>query len=300
MKVNKSQEIKTISDRIKQAVWNGELRDSKGYIVDLSNIGNTMEITATIEETPHEQFTTEAHFYIRKDKVDIEKAIKQYEEMKNPYIFNVAEYNNILKLTDETQKMFLGSLLNIETRIANTENKEIKSDDLRVRLFKKENEKKNLYVEKEKTEKEYMELSKKKEENTRNINKYVEILKRNSEMFRPINILNRIFSKQETEEQNKYYKSEAVKLEKENIKNTELIFEKMFYKNELNKQIQSIEKEVNKLREQNKLEDKTEEKKTDILKEKNMLFKVFGIDIENESIKENEMQIEQESEEENG
>jgi hypothetical protein len=296
LKVNKSQEINTISDRIKQAVWNGEIKDSKGYIVDLSNIKNTMEITATIEEPIHESFTTESHFYIEKDKVDIETAIDKYEEMKNPYIFNLIEYNNLLKLPEETQKMFLGSLLDIETRIANTENKEIKSDDLRVRLFKKENEKKRLYLEKENTEKEYMELSKKKDENTKNINKYVEILKRNSEMFRPINILNRIFSKQETEEQNKYYKSEAVKLEKENIKNTELIFEKMFYKNELNKQIQSIEKEVDKLREQYKLEDEAKEKETDMLKEKNMLFKVFGIDVENESIKENEIQIEQESE----
>lgn len=70
----------------------------------------------------------------------------------------------------------------------------------------------------------------------------------------------------------------------------------MFYKNELNKQIQSIEKEVDKLREQYKLEDEAKEKETDMLKEKNMLFKVFGIDVENESIKENEIQIEQESE----
>ena len=67
----------------------------------------------------------------------------------------------------------------------------------------------------------------KKEENIKTINKYVDKLKRNNGFFRPINILNRILSRTEIEEQNQFYKSEAVRLEKENIKNTELIFEKI-------------------------------------------------------------------------
>lgn len=296
MEVNKSQEINTISDRIKQAVWNGENKNSKGHIVDLSNIENTMEITATIEETSHEQFTTESHFYIGNDKVDIEMAIQQYEKMKNPYIFNVTEYNNLLKLPEETQKMFLGNLLEIEIKLINKEKTEIKADDLRVRLFKKENEKKRLYLEKENVEKEYMEISERKDQNSRNINEYIEKLKRNNEMFRPINIFNKVFSRQETNELNKLYKSEAVKLEKENIKNTELAFEKILCKNELKKQIQKVEKEVEELRKQYELEDRTEEREIDILKEKNMLFKVFRIDIEDVPLKEYEIQIDQESE----
>ena len=105
-----------------------------------------------------------------------------------------------------------------------------------------------------------------------------------------------MFSKQKIEEQNKFYKNEAVRLERENIKITELIFEKMFCKNDLNKQINEVEKEVKELRKQYELEDKEQVKESDILKEKNMLFKVFDIDKVEEHIKESEIQVEQESE----
>ena len=80
------------------------------------------------------------------------------------------------------------------------------------------------------------------------------------------------------------------------MKNTELIFDKMFLKNDLNKQIQEVEKEVEELRKQYDLENKEEIKESDILKEKNMLFKVFRIDIEDEPVKNSEIQIEAESE----
>lgn len=298
MKVSKEQEIKNLIKHIEEAVWNGKHNDSKGYVIDLTNSNNKIEITATIEEPVHELFTTEPHFLIGTEPVNMEKAINQYIEMKQPYIFNLIEYNNLLKLPEETQKMFLSNLLEIETRLVNSENTEIKADDLRVRLFKKENEKKRLYLEKENTEKEYIEIAERKDNNTRNINKYIEKLKRNNKMFRPINLLNRLFSGKETEDQNKFYKSEAVKLEKENIKSTELAFEKILYKNELNKQIQSLEKEVKELRKQYELADKTEEKQTDILKEKNMLFKMFEIDKIEEPTKEKELdEIEEQSEE---
>ena len=83
-------------------------------------------------------------------------------------------------------------------------------------------------------------------------------------------------------------------MEKENIKNTELIFEKLFHKNDLNKQITEIEKEVKELREQYELENKDQIKESDILKEKNMLFRIFGIDKIEDIYIENE--IEEQSE----
>lgn len=70
----------------------------------------------------------------------------------------------------------------------------------------------------------------------------------------------------------------------------------MFCKNDLNKQINEVEKEVKELRKQYELEDKEQVKESDILKEKNMLFKVFDIDKVEEHIKESEIQVEQESE----
>ena len=42
----------------------------------------------------------------------------------------------------------------------------------------------------------------------------------------------------------------------------------MFYKNDLNKQIQEVEKEINGLRKKYELEDKEQVKETDLLKEK--------------------------------
>lgn len=297
MKVSKEQEIKNVISHIEEAVWNGRHNDSKGYVVDLSDINNKIEIWADIIEPVHESFSTEAYFKIGNKPVNEDEVIKQYTDMDKPYIFNLLEFDNLSKLPEETQKMFLNNLLELETKLDNIKNNEIGADSVRVQLFKKQNEKDKLYEERKRVDQEYIEISEKKEQNIKNINKYVDKLKRNSESFRPINIINRLLSKQETEEQNKFYKSEAVKLEKENIKNTELIFEKMFYKNDLNKQIQDLEKEVKELRKQYDLEDKEQIKETDILKEKNMLFKMFGIDRIEEPTQEKELD---EIEEENG
>ncbi len=297
MKVSKEQEIKNVISHIEEAVWNGRHIDSKGYVVDLRDINNKIEIWADIIEPVHESFSTEAYFKIGNKPVNEDEVIKQYTDMDKPYIFNLLEFDNLSKLPEETQKMFLNNLLELETKLDNIKNNEIGVDSVRVQLFKKQNEKDKLYEERKRVDQEYIEISEKKEQNIKNINKYVDKLKRNSESFRPINIINRLLSKQETEEKNKFYKSEAVKLEKENIKNTELIFEKMFYKNDLNKQIQDLEKEVKELRKQYDLEDKEQIKETDILKEKNMLFKMFGIDRIEEPTQEKELD---EIEEENG
>lgn len=289
MEVNKEQEIKNVIGYIEQSVWNGRDNTSKGYVIDLSNTSNKIEIWADIIEPVHESFSTEAYFKIGDKPSNVEDVIKNYTDMDKPYIFNLIEFKNLSKLPEETQKMFINNLLELETKLDGIQNTSLNADSTRVKLFKKQNEKDKLYKEKQKTEKEYKELVEKKEENIKNINKYVDELKRNNEFFRPINILNRLLRK-ETEEQNKFYKSEAVKLEKENIKNTELIFEKMFYKNDLNKQIQEVEKEVNELRKQYELEDKEQLKESDILKEKNMLFKMFGIDRIDESTQEKELE----------
>lgn len=296
MEVNKEQEIKNVIGYIEQSVWNGRDNTSKGYVIDLSNTSNKIEIWAEIVEKTHESFSTEAYFKIENKLSNEEEAIKQYTNMKKPYIFNLAEFNNLSKLPEETQKMFINNLLELETKLDGIQNNSLNADSTRVKLFKKQNEKDKLYKEKQKTEKEYKELVEKKEENIKNINKYVDELKRNNEFFRPINILNRLLRK-ETEEQNKFYKSEAVKLEKENIKNTELIFEKMFYKNDLNKQIQEVEKEINGLRKKYELEDKEQVKETDLLKEKNMLFKMFEIDKIIEPTKEELDEIKEQNEE---
>lgn len=297
MNVSKEQEIKNVISHIEEAVWNGRNNDSIGYVIDLSNTNNIIEISADIIEPVHESFTTEPYFKIGNKPGDIQEAINTYTEMDSPYIFNLKEYNNLLKLPEETQKMFMSNLLEIETKLENIKNNGIGANSVRVQLFKKETEKEKLYAEKQSIENEYIEILKKKEQNTKDINKYVEKLKRNNNLFSHISIINRVFSKQEIEDQNKFYKNEAVRLEKENIKNTELIFEKMFYKNDLNKQINEVEKVVKELRKQYELEDKEKVKEADILKEKNILFKMFGIDKLEEYIKENELnEIEEQSE----
>ena len=298
MNVSKEQEIRNVINHIEEAVWNGRHIDSIGYVMDLNNIDNKIEISADIIEPVHESFTTEPYFKFNNKAVDMQEAINKYIEMDKPYIFNQIEYNNLLKLPEETQKIFVKNLLEIETKLENVKNNGIGANSVRVQLFKKENEKEKLYAEKEKIEKEYIEISEKKEQNVKQINKYVEKIKSSQSFFSPINIINRIFARQEIEEQNKFYKSEAVRLEKENIKNTELIFEKMFYKNDLNKEIQKVEKEVKGLRKQYELENKEQINETEILKEKNMLFKIFGIDKMEEISNEKEItEIEEPNEE---
>lgn len=298
MNVSKEQEIRNVINHIEEAVWNGRHIDSIGYVMDLNNIDNKIEISADIIEPVHESFTTEPYFKFNNEAVDMQEAINKYIEMDKPYIFNQIEYNNLLKLPEETQKIFVKNLLEIETKLENVKNNGIGANSVRVQLFKKENEKEKLYTEKQKIEKEYIEISEKKEQNVKEINKYVEKIKSSHSFFNPINIINRIFARQEIEEQNKFYKSEAVRLEKENIKNTELIFEKMFYKNDLNKEIQKVEKEVKGLRKQYELENKEQINETEILKEKNMLFKIFGIDKMEEISNEKEItEIEEPNEE---
>ena len=72
----------------------------------------------------------------------------------------------------------------------------------------------------------------------------------------------------------------------------------MFYKNDLNKEIQKVEKEVKGLRKQYELENKEQINETEILKEKNMLFKIFGIDKMEEISNEKEItEIEEPNEE---
>ena len=298
MNVSKEQEIRNIINHIEEAVWNGRHIDSIGYVMDLNNIDNKIEISADIIEPVYKSFTTEPYFKFNNEAVDMQEAINKYIEMDKPYIFNQIEYNNLLKLPEETQKIFVKNLLEIETKLENVKNNGIGANSVRVQLFKKENEKEKLYTEKQKIEKEYIEISEKKEQNVKEINKYVEKIKSSHSFFNPINIINRIFARQEIEEQNKFYKSEAVRLEKENIKNTELIFEKMFYKNDLNKEIQKVEKEVKGLRKQYELENKEQINETEILKEKNMLFKIFGIDKMKEISNEKEItEIEEPNEE---
>ena len=278
MNVSKEQEIRNVINHIEEAVWNGRHIDSIGYVMDLNNIDNKIEISADIIEPVHESFTTEPYFKFNSEAVDMQEAINKYIEMDKPYIFNQIEYNNLLKLPEETQKIFVKNLLEIETKLENIKNNGIGANNVRVQLFKKENEKEKLYTEKQKIEKEYIEISEKKEQNVKEINKYVGKIKSSHSFFNLINIINKIFARQEIEEQNKFYKREAVRLEKENIKNTELIFEKMFYKNDLNKEIQKVEREIKELRKQYKFENREEINETEILKEKNMLFKIFGID----------------------
>lgn len=298
MNVSKEQEIRNVINHIEEAVWNGRHIDSIGYVMDLNNIDNKIEISADIIEPVHESFTTEPYFKFNNEAVDMQEAINKYIEMDKPYIFNQIEYNNLLKLPEETQKILVKNLLEIETKLENVKNNGIGANSVRVQLFKKENEKEKLYTEKQKIEKEYIEISEKKEQNVKEINKYVEKIKSSQSFLNPINIINRIFARQEIEEQNKFYKSEAVRLEKENIKNTELIFEKMFYKNDLNKEIQKVEKEVKGLRKQYELENKEQINETEILKEKNMLFKIFGIDKMEEISNEKEItEIEEPNEE---
>lgn len=298
MNVNREQEIKNVIRHIEEAVWNGRHNNSKGYVIDLSNTTNKIEIWADIIEPVHESFSTEAYFKIGDEPSNVEDVIKDYINMDKPYIFNLIEFKNLSKLPDETQKMFMNNLLELETKLDSIKSNGIGANSVRVQLFKKQTEKDRLYEEKQKIEKEYIEIAEKKEENIKTINKYVDKLKKSNEFFRPINIINRLLSRTETDEQNQFYKSEAVKLEKENIKNTELIFEKMFYKNDLNKQIQEVEKEVSVLRKQYELEDKEQLKESDILKEKNILFKMFGIDRIDEPTQEKKFdEIEEQSEE---
>lgn len=196
MNVSREQEIKNVISHIEEAVWNGRHNDSKGYVIDLSNTTNKIEIWADIIEPVYESFSTEAYFKIGDKPGTKEDIVNTYIEMKNPYIFNLNEYNNLLKLPEETQKMFMSNLLEIETKLENIKNNGIGANSVRVQLFKKENEKEKLYADKQSIENEYIDISQKKEKNTKNINEYVEKLKRNNNLFNPISIVNRVFSKQ--------------------------------------------------------------------------------------------------------
>ena len=69
--------------------------------------------------------------------------------------------------------MFFRNLLEIENKLETIEKNESNTSDLRFKLFKMENEKKKLYVDKEKLEKEYVEISEKKEQNNKEINEYI-------------------------------------------------------------------------------------------------------------------------------
>ena len=153
MEVNKEQEIKNVIGYIEQSVWNGRDNTSKGYVIDLSNTSNKIEIWAEIVEKTHESFSTEAYFKIENKLSNEEEAIKQYTNMKKPYIFNLTEFNNLSKLPEETQKMFINNLLELETKLDGIQNNSLNADSTRVKLFKKQNEKDKLYKEKQKTEK---------------------------------------------------------------------------------------------------------------------------------------------------
>lgn len=292
--MNKEQELNQISNKIKQSIWNEDKQNSEGYIVDLSQTNITINITGTIEEVSQEDFRPESHYFINKEEVQFEKALEQYEKMQEPYVFNLKEYNNLMKLPEHTRDMFFKGLLEVENKLDDIW--EGKTSDIRFRLFKKENEKKKLYIEKEIIEKEYIEISEKKEQNNKEINEYLSKIKNNSKLL-PINIINKIFNKKDSNELNEFYRNKARVLEKENIDKTAEAFEKLLQKNDVNKKIKVVENEVESLRSQYKAETNIDEKKTELLKEKNMLFKVFYIDVENDYTKENEIEeIEEESE----
>lgn len=294
--MNRLTELNQISNSIEQAIWNEKREDSQAHIVDLANPENIIKMIAIIEEVVHEDFRSQSHYYIDKEEVQLEKALEQYEKMKAPYVFNLTEYNNLIKLPEHTQSLFFRNLLEIENKLETIEKNESNTSDLRFKLFKMENEKKKLYVDKEKLEKEYVEISEKKEQNNKEINEYIGKIKKSSKLL-PINFINKVFNKKETSELNELYKSKAVMLEKENINKTEEAFEKLLQKNDVNKKIKDIEKEVESLRNQYKSENNIDEKRTELLKEKNMLFKVFYIDIENDHTKEEEIkEIQEESE----
>jgi hypothetical protein len=294
--MNRLTELNQISNSIEQAIWNEKREDSQAHIVDLANPENIIKMIAIIEEVVHEDFRSQSHYYIDKEEVQFEKALEQYEKMKAPYVFNLTEYNNLIKLPEHTQSLFFRNLLEIENKLETIEKNESNTSDLRFKLFKMENEKKKLYVDKEKLEKEYVEISEKKEQNNKEINEYIGKIKKSSKLL-PINFINKVFNKKETSELNELYKSKAVMLEKENIDKTAEAFEKLLQKNDVNKKIKDIEKEVESLRNQYKSENNIDEKRTELLKEKNMLFKVFYIDIENDHTKEEEIkEIQEESE----
>lgn len=294
--MNRLTELNQISNSIEQAIWNEKREDSQAHIVDLANPENIIKMIAIIEEVVHEDFRSQSHYYIDKEEVQLEKALEQYEKMKAPYVFNLTEYNNLIKLPEHTQSLFFRNLLEIENKLETIEKNESNTSDLRFKLFKMENEKKKLYVDKEKLEKEYVEISEKKEQNNKEINEYIGKIKKSSKLL-PINFINKVFNKKETSELNELYKSKAVMLEKENINKTAEAFEKLLQKNDVNKKIKDIEKEVESLRNQYKSENNIDEKRTELLKEKNMLFKVFYIDIENDHTKEEEIkEIQEESE----
>lgn len=293
--MNKEDELHRIAIAIERAVWNNDENNSKGYIVDLKNPQNIIEVTATIEEKVHELFEPEAHYRLNNESMSFDKALEQYQKMNNPYIFNKLEYNNLDKLQENTKNVFYNNLIDIEKRLIEIENQESKTSELRFKIFKMENEKKQLYSEKEIVEKEYFEISQKKEENKKNIDEYIEKIKKNNKLL-PMSIINKILNRNQVSELNETYKSKAGALEKANIENTAVAFDKLLYKNELEKKIKEVERNIDNLRKEYKLENNKDEKKTEILKEKNMLFKVFNVDVENVNIKEKEIEVQEESE----
>ena len=291
--MNREQELNQISNIVKQAIWNEEKENLQGYIIDLNNTGDTIKITATIEEVTNEEFRPEAHYFIGNDEIQFEKALERYKKMGEPYVFNLKEYNNLMKLPEHTRNVFYQGLCDVEKKLANI--KVEKTSEIRFRLFKKENEKKKLYTNKKILENEYIEISEKKEQNNKEINEYLNKIKENNRLI-PINIINKIFNKKEANELNELYKNKAMVLEKENIDKTAEAFEKLMQKNDINKKIKVVEKEVEELRQQYDTEKNLDEKKMELLKEKFVLFRVFYIDTENDYTRENEIdEMEEES-----
>ena len=86
MNVSREQEIKNVINHIEEAVWNGRHNDSKGYVVDLSNTTNKIEIWADIIEPVHESFSTEAYFKIGDKPSNVEDVIKNYTDMDMSHI----------------------------------------------------------------------------------------------------------------------------------------------------------------------------------------------------------------------
>ena len=84
---------------------------------------------------------------------NVEDVIKNYTDMDKPYIFNLIEFKNLSKLPEETQKMFINNLLELETKLDSIKNNGIGANSVRVQLFKKQTEKDKLYEEKKKIEK---------------------------------------------------------------------------------------------------------------------------------------------------
>lgn len=274
--------LENLTRQVEEAVWYGNHEKSKAYVIDLDNYNNIIEISATIEEKSYESFSTEPHFKINNERADKDRAITKYEKMKNPYVFSKKEYSNLKKLPNPTQRIFLENLSEVEAKMEYIINQDINAEQIKDELTDKKRKLDKLKKENISIDKENDEICYSKEKNKESINKYIKMIPKGTNKLSKSKLVNNIFKIQEKIDIAEEFKSNAVKLEKKNMELTEKLFENLCKKTELSNEIIDLEEKISNLNNEYEIQFNKIKGRNEVLKQKNMLFRMFRIDEERE------------------